>query len=215
MDFNDYLEDLLGDSLALQEDDSKIDFTSILDYQNALDRQIFIGDIAEGVGVAVDSIIRFWNSYDEKNNTPIENRKPIKIFIDSNGGSLTDTLTVIDSIKYSKTPVYTICIGAAYSGGFFIFISGHKRFCYPNATFLYHEGSTANGGDAGKFRNFADFYDKQLEVLKKITISNTNIDEELYEKHRRDDWWMLSDEAISLGVCDVILTREENQSWDK
>lgn len=215
MDFNDYLEDLLGDSLALQEDDSKIDFTSILDYQNALDRQIFIGDITEGVGVAVDSIIRFWNAYDEKNNTPIEDRKPIKIFIDSNGGSLTDTLTVIDSIKYSKTPVYTICIGAAYSGGFFIFISGHKRFCYPNATFLYHEGSTANGGDAGKFRNFADFYDKQLEVLKKITISNTNIDEKLYEKHRRDDWWMLSDEAISLGVCDVILTREENQSWDK
>lgn len=205
MDFNDYLNDLLGNNPVLQEDSSKIDFENILDYSNSLDRQLYIGDITEGVGIAVDTVIRFWNKYDEDHNIQLTDRKPIRIYIDSPGGSLTDTLTVIDAIKLSKTPVYTICVGCAYSGGFFIFISGHKRYCYPNSTFLYHEGSTANGGDAGKFRNFAEFYDKQLEVLKQITISNTNIDEELYEKHRRDDWWMLASEALNLGVCDEIL----------
>lgn len=205
MDFNDYLNDLLGNNPVLKEDSSKIDFENILDYSNSLDRQLYIGDITEGVGIAVDTVIRFWNKYDEDHNVPITDRKPIRIYIDSPGGSLTDTLTVIDAIKLSKTPVYTICVGCAYSGGFFIFISGHKRYCYPNSTFLYHEGSTANGGDAGKFRNFAEFYDKQLEVLKQITVSNTNIDEELYEKHRRDDWWMLASEALDLGVCDEIL----------
>ena len=205
MDFNDYLNDLLGNNPVLKEDSSKIDFENILDYSNSLDRQLYIGDITEGVGIAVDTVIRFWNKYDEDHNIPITDRKPIRIYIDSPGGSLTDTLTVIDAIKLSKTPVYTICVGCAYSGGFFIFISGHKRYCYPNSTFLYHEGSTANGGDAGKFRNFAEFYDKQLEVLKQITVSNTNIDEELYEKHRRDDWWMLASEALNLGVCDEIL----------
>lgn len=205
MDFNDYLNDLLGNNPVLQEDSSKIDFENILDYSNSLDRQLYIGDITEGVGIAVDTVIRFWNKYDEDHNIQITDRKPIRIYIDSPGGSLTDTLTVIDTIKLSKTPVYTICVGCAYSGGFFIFISGHKRYCYPNSTFLYHEGSTANGGDAGKFRNFAEFYDKQLEVLKQITVSNTNIDEELYEKHRRDDWWMLASEALDLGVCDEIL----------
>lgn len=205
MDFNDYLNDLLGNNPVLQEDSSKIDFENILDYSNSLDRQLYIGDITEGVGIAVDTVIRFWNKYDEDHNIPITDRKPIRIYIDSPGGSLTDTLTVIDAIKLSKTPVYTICVGCAYSGGFFIFISGHKRYCYPNSTFLYHEGSTANGGDAGKFRNFAEFYDKQLEILKQITVSNTNINEELYEKHRRDDWWMLASEALDLGVCDEIL----------
>lgn len=205
MDFNDYLNDLLGNNPVLKEDSSKIDFENILDYSNSLDRQLYIGDITEGVGIAVDTVIRFWNKYDEDHNVPITDRKPIRIYIDSPGGSLTDTLTVIDAIKLSKTPVYTICVGCAYSGGFFIFISGHKRYCYPNSTFLYHEGSTANGGDAGKFRNFAEFYDKQLEILKQITVSNTNIDEELYEKHRRDDWWMLASEALDLGVCDEIL----------
>ena len=205
MDFNDYLNDLLSNNPVLQEDSSKIDFENILDYSNSLDRQLYIGDITEGVGIAVDTVIRFWNKYDEDHNVPITDRKPIRIYIDSPGGSLTDTLTVIDAIKLSKTPVYTICVGCAYSGGFFIFISGHKRYCYPNSTFLYHEGSTANGGDAGKFRNFAEFYDKQLEILKQITVSNTNIDEELYEKHRRDDWWMLASEALDLGVCDEIL----------
>ena len=111
---------------------------------------------------------------------------------------------MIDAIKMSTTPIWTINIGAAYSGGFFTFIAGHKRFAYPLSTFLYHEGSTGNIGDAGKFRNFADFYDKQLDMLKAITTQNTRITDEMYRDHKKDDWWMTAEEALELGVCDEI-----------
>ena len=113
---------------------------------------------------------------------------------------------MIDAIKMSKTPVYTIAIGETYSGGFFTFLAGHKKFAYPHASFLYHEGATANGGDANKFRNFAKFYEVQLEQLRQIVLDNSSISEEEYEKHIKDDWWLTAEEAVKYGIADEILT---------
>jgi ATP-dependent Clp protease protease subunit len=183
------------------------DFDKVLETNAYFQREILVGDIDSELGVAINTLIRVYNQYDNENNIPVAQRKPIKIFIDSNGGELDATFTIIDSIKLSKTPVWTINIGCAYSGGFFIFINGHKRFAAPLSTFLYHEGSTANVGDAGKFNNFADFYKKQLELLKKITINCTNITEEMYKEHQKDDWWIDANEALELGICDEIVDK--------
>jgi ATP-dependent Clp protease protease subunit len=168
-------------------------------------RTLLVGDIDADLGGAIESFIRFYNQYDEEQNIPVEKRMPIKIYIDSNGGDLCATFTIIDAIRLSKTPVWTIVIGSAYSGGFFISIAGHKRFAYPLATFMYHEGSTGNIADAGKFRNFADFYDRQLEMLKQITLKYTNITEEQYKEHKKDDWWLDTKEALELGVIDEVV----------
>lgn len=156
--------------------------------------------------MGVDSVIRFWNSVDNEENIPVEERKPIKIFIHSPGGLLTSTFTIIDAIKMSKTPVYTIAMGETYSGGFFTFLAGHKKFAYPHASFLYHEGATANGGDANKFRNFAKFYEVQLEQLRQVVLDNSSISEEEYEKHIKDDWWLTAEEAVNYGIADAIIT---------
>ena len=134
----------------------------------------------------------------------------IKIFINSPGGSLTETFTMIDAIRLSKTPVYTIATGPAYSGGFFTFIAGHKKFAYPHASFLYHEGSVGNAADASKFRNFADFYSKQLNQLKDITLKYTKITPEEYQEHIKDDWWFTAEEALKYGICDVIIGEKNN-----
>lgn len=170
-----------------------------------LNREISLSDIEDYTGSNIESLIRYWNKLDDEQNTPVSKRKPIKIFIDSYGGDLTSTFTIIDSIKLSKTPVYTIVVGKAYSGGFFIAISGHKRFAYKNAGFLFHEGSTGTGNmDAGKFRNYTEFYSKKMELLKRTTLEKTKISEELYEKHKLDDWWIDTNEAIELSICDEI-----------
>jgi ATP-dependent Clp protease protease subunit len=179
-------------------------FEDVVNHYAGWNRTLLVGDIDADLGGAIESFIRFYNLYDEEQNIPVDQRKPIKIYIDSNGGDLCATFTIIDAIRLSKTPVWTIVIGSAYSGGFFIAISGHKRIAYPLATYMYHEGSTANIGDAGKFRNFADFYDRQLDTLKDITLKYTNITEEQYKEHKKDDWWMDTKDAIEYGVCDEI-----------
>ena len=104
----------------------------------------------------------------------------------------------------SKTPVYTINTGTAYSGGFFIFIAGHKRFAYPLSSFLFHEGSVGNGGTASQFANFAAFYKTQLKQLKQVVLKYTKIDEDKYKEIQKDDFWLTANEALELGVCDII-----------
>ena len=197
------LDDLV-DALAEKVKDDIKTFEDVINLDGAINREVYIGDICSGLGQTVEGYIRFWNKYDDKRNIPIEDRKPIKIYIDSNGGCLSDTFTMIDAIKLSKTPVWTICTGAAYSGGFFTFIAGHRRFAYDHASFLYHEGATATGADAGKFRNYAEFYQKELEQLKEVTLKYTKITPEEYKEHIKDDWWMTADEALKYGVCDEI-----------
>lgn len=188
------------------EDISISEPSKIIEVSEALDRNLLIEEIDEETGVIVENFIRFWNKEDEYVERMIgqSSREPIKIYIDSPGGYLHSTLTAIDAIQLSKTPVYTINIGQAYSGGFFIFITGHKRIAYPNSTFLFHEGSISVGGDANKFQNQADFYKKQRNLLKKIIIEKTNINEELYEKHEKDDWWLFAEEAKELGIVDEV-----------
>lgn len=181
------------------------DFVDIIDLDNALNRHLHLGDIDTSVADSVDSYIRFWNRMDEEEDIPINERIPIHIFIDSHGGDLMGTFTIIDTIKASKTPVWTINIGMAYSGGFFIFLAGHRRLSYKNASFLFHEGSTAQWGDAHKFNNFADFYKRTLKRLKNHVIENSEITEEIYDKHIKDDWWLTPEEAIEYGICDEIL----------
>ena len=168
-------------------------------------REVFVGTIGPGLGDNIDMYIRYWNMKDDEAGIPVEERKPIKVYIDSNGGCLDDTLTMIDAISMSKTPVWTICVGNAYSGGFFTFIAGHKRIAYPMSSFMFHEGSTNSGTvDAGKFRNYADFYSRQMELLKNVTLKYTKISEEDYEHHRKDDWWFFAEEGIQYGFVDEI-----------
>lgn len=168
-------------------------------------REVFVGTIGPGLGDNIDMYIRYWNMKDDEAGIPVEKRQPIKVYIDSNGGCLDDTLTMIDAISMSKTPVWTICVGNAYSGGFFTFIAGHKRIAYPMSSFMFHEGSTNSGTvDAGKFRNYADFYSRQMELLKKVTLKYTKISEEDYEHHRKDDWWFFAEEGVKYGFVDEI-----------
>lgn len=181
-------------------------FEDVMNKALCEDRECLILDITDEVGDVVNNVIRYWNMIDDNNGTSVEERKPIKLYIDSHGGCLIQSLIMIDSIALSKTPVWTIGMGAVYSGGFFTFIAGHKRIAYPHASFLYHEGSTGMGGDAGKFRNFAAFYEKQLDELKAITLKYTKITEETYDQHVKDDWWLLAKEALALGICDEIAT---------
>ena len=198
----------LDELLPALADNIKEDIKSyddLISLDGALRREVYMFNISEGTGAVVEGQIRFWNQYDNDRGIPVSKREPIKLYIDSGGGSLSDTFTIVDAIMLSKTPVITINTGCAYSGGFFVFICGHKRYAYPNSSFMFHEGSVGNSADAGKFRNFSEFYLKQLDQLKELTLSTTNITPEFYKEHQKDDLWMTPKEALELGVCDEIL----------
>lgn len=193
--FNNFEESCIKDDVS---------FDNILNYYNAKDRCLFLEDIDEGVGSAINAMIQFYNLRDNEENIPVEERTPIKIYINSPGGLLTETFMMIDAIKMSKTPVWGIVTGTAYSGGFFTLIACHKRFGYKHSSYLYHEGATGNSGTAAQFENYAAFYKKELGKLKDLVLENTNITEEEYATIKKDDIWYDAEEAIEKGIIDEI-----------
>jgi ATP-dependent Clp protease protease subunit len=172
------------------------------------DRRIFINsEIDETVvDLALHHIIEF-NRQDK--DVPIEKRKPIRVYINSPGGTVSDGFGFIDSIINSKTPVYTINLAQAASMAFLIFIAGHKRYTMPHAEFLMHDGSTGSFGSSSKVKDRIEFESIQLEgMTKQYVISRTNIDDDLYENKRRVEWYFLADEAKAIGAVDVIVGKD-------
>lgn len=198
-------------SNLLKNNESVQSFDQVTSILFAASRNIWIGDLAPETGDDTEAAIRFWNLMDDYDRIPVGQRKPIILNITSNGGDLDAAFTIIDAINMSCTPVYTVNTGCAYSGGALIAMAGHKRFCYPHATYLLHEGSVEGaGGDAHKFRNFNDFYESRVEQIKEHVLRCTKIDEEDYEKRRRDDWWFLAEDALEVGLVDAVMTSFPN-----
>lgn len=174
-------------------------------------RVIIVNDIDEESGDIMDGFIRFWNSYDDEQNIDPQERTPIKVLINSNGGNLGSAFTAIDAIENSLTPVWTVNVGKAFSAGFLILLCGHKRFGYKHAQYMFHEGSIQGelNLDGGKFDNYADHYRKIRErIMKNYILARTKISEEVYAKHAKDDWWFFGDEALENGCIDEIITKD-------
>lgn len=175
--------------------------TEMMAFKN---RELYLDDVNRDAADAFNTFIRIWNRLDAENHIPVDEREPIKIYINSDGGDLAAAFSIIDTIKMSKTPVWTINTGCAYSSGLEIFIVGHYRIAYPFSSFLFHEGYTGFGGDANKFKNYSHFYERLLEMSKQNILDHSTLTEEEYEKVKKDDWWFLAQEAYDLGMCDII-----------
>lgn len=200
-DINEFVEDVLINALTASEDSSIQDIYDVFSFKN---RSVLLKDIkSNSTGSNIYQDILLWNIIDK--NKPEKNREPIKIYIDSWGGSLIDGFEIIDAIKASKTPVYTIVTGAAYSCGLMITMAGHKRFAYPRSSFLMHEGSIGSEiQDAHKFKKYAEFYNVQLDQMKQFIIEHSKITSEEYDRLSKDDNWFTANQALEKGFIDEI-----------
>lgn len=195
----------------MKDNEIKISETYNYEYSDKFDiedneqRRIYINsEIDENiVDTAVYHVLRY-NRIDK--DTPITSREPIKIYINSPGGLVADGYALIDAIKLSKTPVYTINLANCLSMALLIFISGHKRFSMPHAEFLLHDGSSGCFDSVSKMQDRLKFESEQIDKMtKEYILSNTSITKEQYEMNMRKEWYFLPQEGKSIGVVDSII----------
>ena len=108
-------------------------------YRDEEDRIFWLNDNVENCAEDLIKMILRCNKEDK--GKPVEDRKPIKIFIDSNGGDATFMWSIINISEMSKTPVWTINYCTAYSAASEILASGHKRLALPGSHVMIHLGS--------------------------------------------------------------------------
>ena len=177
---------------------------SLLDYYRAIERrEIYWNQEVDSDIIMISRHIIDWNRDDK--DIPVEERKPIKIFVNSDGGDASAIMNVVSAINASKTPVWTIGLAGCYSAGGILLMAGHKRFVFDNTTCLIHDGSCGAYGDSGKVVDNIEFYKKIDKRMMKFITDKTKISHELLEKNWRRDWYLFSDEMIELGIADKII----------
>lgn len=177
---------------------------------NVENRIIVLSDdiTEESVSVVSDAILGML-SEDSANRTVLHTYKerPIKLIINSFGGSIYDAMQLIDIIENSTTPIKTFCFGKAMSAGFLIFLAGHYRYMSKNATLMYHQVSQYVGGTCTQIEEDVEELGYTQDKIEKYVLSKSKISKKKLEeiKKYKQDWYIHSEEALKLGVADNIL----------
>ena len=178
------------------------DFQSI----NLLDKRIIYldGEITEDTAKRiVETLLKL----------DIINHKDIKMYINSEGGSVNAGLAIIDTMNSIKSDVSTICIGRAASMGAVLLINGTKgkRFRGSYADVMIHEVATY-GGNYGKVSEQHDKLKRTTYVnkkIQKIIASKTNMSlKDVQKDTKKKDTWINSKNALKYGFVDKVLPCE-------
>lgn len=133
--------------------------------------------------------------------------KDIFFYINSPGGSVTDGLSIYDTMQYIKCDVSTICMGLAASMGAFLLAAGEKgkRFALPNCDIMIHQPSGGAKGQATDIMIHADHIIQTKKRLNTILAERTGQPFEKVAQDTERDNFMTADQAKEYGIVDQVI----------
>ena len=167
-----------------------------------VERILFLGgEVNDGVANALVAQMLYLDADDSS--------KPIYLYINSPGGSVTAGLAIYDTIQYIKSDVVTICVGLAASMGAFLLAAGTKgkRVALPPSRIMIHQplGGTAQRQasdieiEAREILRMKDQLNKQLADMSGQTI-------EKITKDTDRDYFLSADDAKAYGLIDRVIS---------
>ncbi|PSO51409.1 MAG: ATP-dependent Clp protease proteolytic subunit [Cyanobacteria bacterium QH_8_48_120] len=166
------------------------------------ERIIFLGrGINDGLANQVIAVMLYLDSEDPG--------KPIYLYINSPGGSVSAGMAIYDTIQHVKSEVVTICVGIAASMGAFLLSAGNpgKRLALPHSRIMIHQPM---GGTPGS-RQASDIEIEANEILRirgslnEILAKQTGQTLEKIEKDTDRDFFMSAEEAKEYGLIDRVI----------
>ncbi|XP_050401838.1 ATP-dependent Clp protease proteolytic subunit, mitochondrial [Patella vulgata] len=135
------------------------------------------------------------------------NKKPIHMYINSPGGSVTAGLGIYDTMQYVQPPISTWCVGQACSMGSLLLCAGTKdmRYSLPNARIMIHQPSGQAAGQATDIQIQAEEILKLKKQLNGIYVKHTNQPLETIQQNMERDRFMNPHEAKEYGLIDTVL----------
>lgn len=144
----------------------------------------------------------------------MNDRKPIHLYINCPGGSVTAGLAIYDTMQYLTCEVYTYCLGQAASMGAVLLAAGTKgrRFALPNARIMIHQPWGGVQGAATDISIQAKEILRLKDKLNEILAKHTGKTVEEIARDTDRDFYMSAEEARNYGLIDaVVQSRKEVQ----
>jgi ATP-dependent Clp protease protease subunit len=167
-----------------------------------VERILFLGsEVNDGIANSLVAQMLYLDSEDSS--------KPIYLYINSPGGSVTAGLAIYDTIQYVESEVVTICVGLAASMGAFLLAAGTKgkRVALPHSRIMIHQplGGTSR-------RQASDIEIEAREILRMKEMLNRSLADmsgQSFEKIEKDtdrDYFLSAEEAKDYGLIDRVIS---------
>jgi ATP-dependent Clp protease, protease subunit len=164
------------------------------------ERIIFLSEeVDDGIANAIVAYLLFLDSDDQT--------KPIYLYINSPGGSITSGMAIYDTMQHIKSEVVTICVGMAASMGSFLLAAGSKgkRLALPHSRIMIHQPSGGTRGQATDIEIEAREIIRIRHQLNQIYADRTGQPLAKIEKDMDRDFFMSADEAKEYGLIDKVI----------
>ena len=131
----------------------------------------------------------------------------VALWIHSPGGSVPAMLAIRDLIRLVPADVSTLALGLACSAGQFLLSSGTpgKRFAFPHARILMHQGSAGIAGSAVEVEVQAEDLRHTRDTVLGIIAGDTGQDVERIFTDSLHDRWFTAAQAREYGFIDHIV----------
>lgn len=134
--------------------------------------------------------------------------RPIKLYINSQGGHVEAADTIHDIIKFIKPTVHIIGTGWVASAGITIFLAAEKahRYALPNTRFMIHQPLGGVQGQASDIEIEAREIILMLERVNRLISDATGQPLEKVKNDTDRNYWMTPQQAMDYGIVGRILT---------
>ncbi|XP_026567209.1 ATP-dependent Clp protease proteolytic subunit, mitochondrial isoform X1 [Pseudonaja textilis] len=168
-----------------------------------------MGPIDDGIASLVIAQLLFLQSE--------SNKKPIHMYINSPGGTVTSGLAIYDTMQYILNPICTWCVGQAASMGSLLLAAGSPgmRHSLPNSRIMIHQPS---GGARGQATDIAIQAEEILKLKKQINgiyAKHTKQNLDVIEAAMERDRYMSPVEAQEFGILDKVLVHPPHDGEDE
>ncbi len=167
----------------------------------SLERIIFLSqEVDDNIANAIVASMLYLDSEDPG--------KPISLYINSPGGSVTAGMAIYDTMQHIKSDVVTICVGLAASMGAFLLAAGTKgkRFALPHARIMIHQPLGGTGRSQA-----SDIAIEAKEILRIRTQLNQILADRSgqpltkIEKDTDRDYFLSAQESKDYGLIDKVI----------
>lgn len=165
------------------------------------ERIVFVsGPITDPGSNTIIAQLLYLQSEDEK--------KDIKMYINSPGGSIYAGLAIYDTIQHLKCPVSTIAVGTAASMGSLILAAGEKgkRFSLPHSMIHIHQPLGGVEGQATDIEITAKEILRLKDLLTDLMVKHTGQAKEKILRDADRDFYMTAEQAKEYGIIDKVIT---------
>jgi len=137
-----------------------------------------------------------------------DDKSPIRFYINTPGGSISDGFAIFDTIRAISAPVITVCTGLSASMGTILMLAPRERknrVCLPNTRFMIHQPSSAYRGSASDIEISAKEILKLRDRLIEIYVEECGMDADRVRTDMGRDYWMTAEEAVEYRLCDRVI----------